>query len=444
MINYSFASEVKKALDRSIQELDSIKTQFLMNSKKDFSRKRLFDFSFLIRFCLQMSGSSLQNEILKFFTFRDDSPTSSAFCQRRSKVLPDAFAYLYRIFTDRLTSIEKLQRFRGKYLLLAVDGSDLNIPFNPNDKDTLYQILDKHPFNRIHLTVLYDILNGIYHDAVLAPQRSVSERFALNTMADRFPRNSEAVFIADRGFEGYNTFAHLFNSVHHFVIRMKDIHSNGILASHNFPDEEFDTTFSTILTRKHTREVLNNKDKYTVLTNKSSFDFLTDENPFYKISFRVIRIQIAPGVYECLATNLDAGEFSMDDIKELYRLRWGVETSFRNLKYTLDLVHMHSRKRSSVEQEIWAKLITYNFCEAIVRHVARTRQERKDNDKQRKWDYKINFATAASICKAYLRGDSEISVCRLIGRYLIPIRPNRRSERNIKTQKAQPFLYRAA
>jgi hypothetical protein len=105
---------------------------------------------------------------------------------------------------------------------------------------------------------------------------------------------------------------------------------------------------------------------------------------------------------------------------------------------------MHSRKRSSVEQEIWAKLICYNFCEAIVHHVARTRQTRNDNAKPRKWDYKINFATAASICKAYLRGDSEIDVYRLISRFLIPIRPNRLSERNIKTQKAQPFLYRAA
>ncbi len=66
-------------------------------------------------------------------------------------------------------------------------------------------------------------------------------------------------------------------------------------------------------------------------------------------------------------------------IKELYHLRWGVETSFRELKYTIDLVHFHCKKRNYIEQEAWARLIVYNFCEAITRHISVTRQTGQGN-----------------------------------------------------------------
>jgi hypothetical protein len=96
-----------------------------------------------------------------------------------------------------------------------------------------------------------------------------------------------------------------------------------------------------------------------------------------------------------------------------------------------------------VEQEAWAKLIVYNFCEAITRHMAVTRQEKSGH--KGKHDYKINFATAACICKAFLKAnDDEINPCRLIGRFLIPIRPNRSAPGKIKSQSARSFLYRAA
>ena len=122
-------------------------------------------------------------------------------------------------------------------------------------------------------------------------------------------------------------------------------------------------------------------------------------------------------------------------------MRWSEENSFRELKYTIDLVHFHGRKRDSVEQEAWARLILYNFCEAITRHIAVSKQ----GSPKRKYDQKINFATAACICKAFLkRSDGEINPCRLIGRFLIPVRPDRSAPRKLKPQSAKTFLYRAA
>ena len=45
----------------------------------------------------------------------------------------------------------------------------------------------------------------------------------------------------------------------------------------------------------------------------------------------------------------------LHDIKRLYAMRWGIETSFRNLKHTLGLLHLHAKKVEFVLQEITSK-----------------------------------------------------------------------------------------
>ena len=47
-------------------------------------------------------------------------------------------------------------------------------------------------------------------------------------------------------------------------------------------------------------------------------------------------------------------------------MRWGIEISFRDIKYAAELLFFHSRKKDLVIQEIYAKLILYNFCELII------------------------------------------------------------------------------
>ena len=78
--------------------------------------------------------------------------------------------------------------------------------------------------------------------------------------------------------------------------------------------------------------------------------------------FRIVRFQLDNGNYECLATNLSRGNFPPEKLKALYARRWGIELSYRDLKYTLGMNNMHSRKTNSIKQEIYSNLIMHNFC----------------------------------------------------------------------------------
>ena len=69
--------------------------------------------------------------------------------------------------------------------------------------------------------------------------------------------------MADSGYESFNTFAHLIRKGMYFVIRMKEISSNGILSAYDLPDSEFDTHIRTTLTRRPTKETLGNPNTYS-------------------------------------------------------------------------------------------------------------------------------------------------------------------------------------
>ena len=93
------------------------------------------------------------------------------------------------------------------------------------------------------------------------------------------------------------------------------------------------------------------------------------------------------------------------------------------------------------KQEIWASLILFNFCHAIIaetvpRHV-------KPNKKH---IYQINISRAICICRQFLAAKEKAppDIESLISRELLPIRTGRSDPRKVKTQSAVSFLYRIA
>lgn len=198
------------------------------------------------------------------------------------------------------------------------------------------------------------------------------------------------ILVADRGYESYNTFADLEEKGWNDVIRVKDLKSNSMVSLLVLPDEyEFAYPVHFILTRKQTNEVKSNPHRYKFLPNHARFDyFKLKQTQFYPISFRVVRFKLTEDTSETLITNLESGEFSKEAIKEIYAMRWGIETSFRELKYAIGLINLHAKKPTFIEQEIFAKLTMYNFCEMITLNVVLVK-------KKRKHDYQVNFTVAS-------------------------------------------------
>ena len=61
--------------------------------------------------------------------------------------------------------------------------------------------------------------------------------------------------------------------------------------------------------------------------------------------------------------------------KKIYKMRWGIENSFRELKYATGVSCLHSKKEEYIIQEILARVILYNFCEIIITNVTITQEK---------------------------------------------------------------------
>jgi hypothetical protein len=333
-----------------------------------------------------------------------------------------------------------IKKYKG-YRLLAADGSHLYIANNPDDYETYMQACNEwKASNFLHLNALYDIQNKIYVDAEVQTMRGMNERKALTAMVDRSRIAEKAIIIADRNYEGYNIFAHIERKGWNYVIRTKDLGSNGILSGLNLPaGGEFDVCVHRLITRKQTNEIKAHPDIYRRIAQNQTFDFLNQENPFYPMSFRIVRLLIN-GFYETLITNLDTSDFSPDKLKELYSMRWGIETSFRELKYSVGLANFHAKKREYIVQEIFARLVMYNFAEMITSHVVISQVDTKHS-------YQVNFTVAIHICRHFLRlwcNAPPPDVEALIRKNILPVRSGRKGKRNLRPKTAISFLYRVA
>ena len=129
----SYISKLKKSLNEHIDNLSEHRSDYCNNPDKDFSRYRKIDFPSVVKAILCFEGKSLNKELYNIFGFSPDTLTPSAFVQQRSKIKPDAFYDLFRNFTK---SNQQVKLFHG-YRLLAVDGSDIHIPNNTDDADSI-------------------------------------------------------------------------------------------------------------------------------------------------------------------------------------------------------------------------------------------------------------------------------------------------------------------
>ncbi len=432
-----YPNTVKEALTSLIKEMSTAPALFVKDPKRDFTRKRKLPFENVVQLLLSMGGNSIYKELLEAQGYDANTATAAAFVQQRDKILPFAFEFLLHEFTQSYSDIKTYKGFR----LIAVDGSDMHIATDPDNLDTYFQNSpDKHGFNLLHLNAMYDLCNRLYLDSCIQPRKCENEHKALTDMVDRSRINGNVIVIADRGYECYNNFAHIERKGWNYLIRVKDIGSSGILSGlHLPPTQEFDVTLRRILTKKSTNEVKAHPETYRFLANNATFDFLDlKSNMFYPISFRVVRFRIADDSYETVITNLSQSDFSPVELKELYRMRWGIETSFRELKYAVGLTSFHSKKVEYIAQEIYARMIMYNFSEMITLHVIIQLRDTK-------YAYQVNFTVAIQICRYFFRCNVlPPNVEALIQKNTLPVRPGRKDIRKIRPKTAVSFIYRVA
>ena len=433
-----YSNVVKAMLFTSIHELAANPEHYVLHPGKDFSRNRKLGFQRLLLMLLTMEGDCIKEELYRYFGRSTDTPSKAAFYKQRKKVKEDAFRSLLVSFTQKCQ--KKL--LKGKYSLVACDGSAADIFRNPDDSDTFFEPNGKSTrgFNQIHINAFFSVLDKKFTDLLIQPARKRNEYSAFCQMVDRSESDTPVIYLCDRGYASYNAFAHVIESGQFFVMRCTDDKTEKILGFPLDNIQQLDYHVERILSRSQSKKKRlhpEQEEQYRFVCKNVPMDYITQGHPEYRLSLRIIRIELSDSCYENLITNLPELDFDFDDLKDLYHLRWDEETSFRDLKYPLCLKAFHSQKYEYIIQEVWARAILYNFCSEIAIAV-------EIPEKKRKYVYQVNYSEAIKICRDFLRihDGTTLDVEGLIAQNILPVRPGRTFPRQARFKLPISFCYR--
>lgn len=434
MSESNIADDLRRKFEESIKETITNSKQF---QAEKFKRNRVLDMETMVKAIHLFRGGSLSKELHELSI----PATASAFVQRRKKLSSMLFEEILSVFNGKCDDPELYHGLR----VMAVDGTGVNLARDPKATSTFIQnVSNPKGYNQMHACCIYDVLNKTYHSCSINRDEIGALLYALDWY--EFDRNT--LFVADRGYESYNLFATFIEKGYFFLNRVKQ-NKSSMKKIAELPMKTLDTDLSFTITTTQTKEdkekghilvqVQKNKDRiYSPNTRAGRFDYPTP----YVMRFRVVRFMLDTGEYETLVTNLPRGKngFSSEDLAELYHSRWGIETSFSELKYGIGLNLLHGKSEEFARQELYAALTISNFCSRVAREVVIQKKS------ETAYAYKVNQKMAIYLCRKFLTENTMTGeqLMKEIARYTEPVRPGRSDERNIKPKSFSGFTYRIA
>ncbi|SFO85405.1 Transposase DDE domain-containing protein, partial [Acidaminococcus fermentans] len=301
----------------------------------------------------------------------------------------------------------------------------------------------------------YDVLNKQYIDCIDGPKNGYggNERGAAVTLIKKYSHKN-TITIMDRGYISYNLIEHGNRSGGYYMVRSNTT-GGTIKEIGDLPNEPVDKWVAIKVTTAQKKKYLDNGYRLIQIIkkhykNKSVLkDFALrnmkrqwDHEEACEIRFRIVKFRIndsGKNQWEVIVTNLPSNRFSVNDIKNLYAMRWGIETSFRSLKYAVGAIQFHSKQDEFVRQELYAHLVMYNIVSACGNCVELP-------EKSTKHEYALDFKMAVTIVRSFFRQNIEsfFRLCEEMSKYTQPVRQGRKDLRKLRPKSPIYFIYRVA
>lgn len=382
-----------------------------------FTRTRKMSFHDIIVFTLNFVKKSLQLELDLFFkNIKGEtvSITKQSFSEARQKILPEAFIKIFYQIVKWYYGTVPFKTYKG-YRLSAIDGSVIELNNSQVLRDAYGCEKNDHKVTaRALVSGIYDLENEIMIAAKIT-RCKYGERKAAVEIIDELIRIGvkKDLILFDRGYPSTALFLKLENAVIKYVMRT----STGFL--------------KVVKEAKEPDQVIEIPDG-----NKG----------FLKI--RVVKFLLDSGVEETLVTNLLDQEFSIQDLKELYFMRWGVETKFNELKNRLQLENFTGDTPIAVEQDFYASMYLCNMA-SLAKADANASIEESRKDTILKYEYKVNTnILIGKLRESFIiillenntrkRSKMLDKLMQELARNVVPIRPGRNYVRN-KNLKSNKF-----
>ena len=393
---------VKKVYDK-LQEKSFLEESRMR--KQDFTRSRKMSFCDTMIVVLNKTGRGLTAGIRAFFEavqIENETYSNQAFSKGRMRIKWEAFRELFRMSVDDFYSEFKPEYYKG-YRVSAIDGTKLNLPFHTETAEEFG--IQKGTNDQIQAlgSCLFDVVNKILIDADVMNIETSEKELAMQHLErlSKLEHNKELI-IFDRGYPSAELIEFIENKQFKYLMRCS---------------RSFVSPFKNLIT-----------------SNDCVISY-TFKKYKYQANFRVIQFTLSSGETECLITNIFDKDFLVDNFKELYHMRWCIETAYNDIKNKLELENYSGVTPLAIRQDFFATMFLRNLASFIIIE-NKEEIDRLHNSGENMHTYQANVNTVISIIKRDLINmlvvDSKFKRRKLwkkivteITRSVLPVRPNR-------------------
>lgn len=396
-------------------------------SDRDFIRTRKLPFDKLVLLIAKLCKKTLSIEMEKFFE-EVESPINcsvSAFTQQRTKLEP-VFFHFWNLVLQRSYYFhygDAVKRWKG-YRIIAADGSSISLVNTPSLKQYFGgQSNQQTDFVVAKTFYHYDVLNEL----ILLPQIKPYRCGEMNMAYDAIDGIEEDMLtLYDRNFSNYKMVAlHMWQEKERkFVIRAKE--SQNIVKA--------------FIERGKASAVVYMQPTASSIAGLKKSGFIITKDTLLKV--RLVRVEL-PHTTEVLITNLwEEDGHQVEEFKDLYAMRWSVETNISVQKNILQLESFSGLTVHSVLQDFYATVMVANLHSILIKDAQKTIDQTMQH---RKYPMKVNKNKSfgklkVNLVTLFIKHDVEAILQKLhdhFVREVVPIRKGRsfkRIRKNVQTR----------
>ena len=367
---------MRKSKDRLLKDQNTILSDSFLEVRRDgktntLVRRRKMPIEDLVYSMINRKGLTLKLELRNYMKITHPGVEISkpGYLKQRMKLNPEAFKVLYQSHNKNFYQDAEVEPYTYKgYLVLAADGSDINIPTTAEtvEKYGSASVRGGKPCAQIGLGCIYDVLNRFILDSGINKVKFDEMRVAQeqlsnikDTIGDRYPY----MVIMDRGYPSTPAFLKFIDDGIYFVARLKTSDYKAEQKALKSNDEDVEIA----LTKARRRNYIGKKEESIMMSR----DFF---------SLRMVKVNFDNDTSEILATNLPRETFPEECFAEIYHMRWGIETAYEVLKDRLKIENFTGIKPTLIEQDINSTIYVSNLAEDIICDIEEEDKEHLKND----------------------------------------------------------------
>ena len=367
---------MRKSKDRLLKDQDTILSDSFLEVCRDgktntLVRRRKMPIEDLVYSMINRKGLTLKLELRNYMkiTHPEVEISKPGYLKQRMKLNPEALKVLYQSHNKNFYQDAEVEPYTYKgYLVLAADGSDINIPTTVEtvEKYGSASVRGGKPCAQIGLGCIYDVLNRFILDSSINKVKFDEMRVAQeqlsnikDTIGDRYPY----MVIMDRGYPSTPAFLKFIDDGIYFVARLKSSDYKAEQKALKSNDEDVEIA----LTKARRRNYIGKKEE-AIMMSRDLF------------SLRMVKVNFDNDTSEVLATNLPRETFPEECFAEIYHMRWGIETAYEVLKDRLKVENFTGIKPTLIEQDINSTIYVSNLAEDIICDIEEEDKEHLKND----------------------------------------------------------------